>query len=160
MISINIYEILMQAVNFIVLIFLLNKFMYKPLLGYLEKRETAIENDLTEAKESREQAEAQLKEQRDLMQGARLEAKEIRQKAEEAMASDRNAAIAKTKEESERLVDNAKKEISLDFSRSKKELLATIGSLSVGLSEKILGRNLKAEDQEKIVSEYVEKIKN
>ena len=42
MISINIYEIIMQMVNFLILLYLLNRFLIKPLSEFIEKRSSAV----------------------------------------------------------------------------------------------------------------------
>ena len=85
---------------------------------------------------------------------------DIRQKAEESTLTERNSILEKTKQESAQLIENAKREIDLDVKQAKNDLLAEVGKISIGLSEKILERNLNDSDQSKLITDYVEKIKN
>jgi F-type H+-transporting ATPase subunit b len=158
-ISINIYEIIMQIVNFFLLLWVLKLLVYKPLLTFLEKRQATIENNLAEAEKNKKEAEEILQEQKALLRQARLEAKNIRQKVEETSQKEREATRTKSNEEAALILVNAKKEISTLVLEAKADLLKKIGATSVFLAEKIMQKNLKEQDSKAIIENYLEDIK-
>ena len=84
MISINLYEIAFQIINFLILLYLLNRFLTKPLSQFLTNRSESIKQNIEAAESSRTDAEKILKEQKELLKQAHQESQEIRKKAEES----------------------------------------------------------------------------
>jgi len=152
-ISINIYEIAMQMVNFMVLLFLLNKFAIKPLSQFLETRAASIKEDIETAESNKVDSEKLLEEQKELFQKAREEAKEIRLNVEQSSKVEREQIITEAKAEAKRILDDANKQISQSIAGAKKELLAETGELAIMLSKQILKREIKAKDKDALVSE-------
>lgn len=159
MISINFYEIVMQILNFSILLFLLNKFMFKPLGKYLNEREKTIKNNIDQAQVSNDEAQKLLDEQKELLNKAKVEAKEIRDQGEKTSKLEREKIISESKKDAEKILANASKEIEQGYSKAKNELLNEIGSLSIQLSKEVLKRDMKNSDHEEVVSSYLEKIK-
>lgn len=158
MISINLYEIAMQALNFGLLLWLMNKFLIKPLSSYLQERSSKIENDVNQAQDSKEKAEVLMREQKELLKQARLEARDIREKTEVASKKEHDDIIAKTKEEAKQLIQQAKKEIGLDVVRAKKELLSHTGDMVVTLSERVLTKKLGDQEKRDLVDQSIRKL--
>jgi F-type H+-transporting ATPase subunit b len=154
-ISINFYEIIMQMVNFAILLWLLNKFLIKPLLTFLKKREENIKKDISDAKTNKESTETLVEEQKAELLKSRQEARSILQKAESDTKKERQSIMNQTRNEAQRLLENAKKEIDRDFNSSKTELKKYVGELAIGLSEKILKKNLDKDSQNDIIGEYL-----
>jgi F-type H+-transporting ATPase subunit b len=152
-ISINIYEIAMQMINFLILLVLMNKFMIKPLSGFLEARAASIKEDIQKAESSRVDAEKVLLDQKETFKTAREEAKQIRIQAEEAGRIEKDQVLAVAKADAERLLKQAKKEIEQDIAKAKKDLLSETGNLAVELSKQILKRDINVKDREALVSE-------
>jgi F-type H+-transporting ATPase subunit b len=152
-ISINIYEIVMQMVNFLILLFLMNKFMIKPLSEFLENRADSIKEDIQKAESSKEDARKALLDQKELFKQAREEAKGIRVQAEEATRIEKDALLATAKTDAKRLLQEAKKELEQDVSNARKALLSETANLAIKLSEQILKRELNVKDKELLVSE-------
>jgi len=150
----------MQMVNFGILLFLLNKFLFRPLGAFLKKRETIIQDNLDQAEQSRIETETQLEEQKAAVQKAYKDAKEIRESAKEATEKEKIAIIKETKNESEKMLSQAKTEIQTSIESAKNQLSSHVGLLAVDLSEKIMRKKLDNRDQEIIIKEYLESVKN
>ncbi|MFC1753702.1 F0F1 ATP synthase subunit B [Thermoproteota archaeon] len=159
MISINIYEIIFQMINFFVLLWLMYKVLFFPLKAFLTKRENSIKNDLDQAQASRTKSEKLIEEQRQLLQEARLEGRDIRKKAEDTALTEREQTLAYTKAETERLIENAKKEAHLEFKKAKDELVINISNLTLALTEKVLDKQLDKNQHDNLIKEYLEKVK-
>jgi F-type H+-transporting ATPase subunit b len=108
-ISINIYEIIMQMVNFLILLYLLNRFLIKPLSEFVESRSAGIKSDIDNAKKNKNDSQALLDEQKQLLNDARQEAKSIREKAEQSSVVERD-----------QILQNAKKRVSTNVNSGKK----------------------------------------
>ena len=158
MISLNVYEIIMQIVNFLILLFLMNKFLIKPLSQFLEKRAKSIEDNINKAEAAKVDAEKLLQEQKETLKEARVEAKEIRKKTEDASKREHDLILSDAKKEAEMVMTQAKKEIDLTMTKAKKDLLSEIGDLVVMLSESILKRKIERKDREEIVSDSMNKL--
>ena len=158
MISINIYEIIMQMVNFLILLYLLNRFLIKPLSEFIEKRSGDIKREIDEAKNNKEQSEKLLEEQRVVLNDARQEAKTIREKAEENSQKEKEMIVAGAKKESDQLLNQAKKDIELVVDKAKKDLVNEVGEISVTLAESVLKRTIDHKDKENLISDGLKKI--
>lgn len=160
MISINLFEITMQIVNFVILLVLLNKFLIKPVGAFIEKRSANLERDLNEAEANRLKSEALLDDQKKQLQSSHQEAREIRQKAEEAMAAERDARLEQVRQEAQDMIQAARKEIDQDVQKAQQALMDKVAELSIAVSEKVIQKNLNASDQASLIRDYLERVKN
>lgn len=156
MISINIYVILLQMLSFSLLVYFLNKVLVAPLSTFLEKRETLISDDLKEASQNRQESENLVKEQRSILKQAHQEAKKVRENAEEAASKERTAILEDAQAKAKETVVNANKEISNNFVQAKKVLKSQVGALAIGLTGKLIQKNLDESSQEAVIKEFVE----
>ena len=109
MISINVYEIFMQMVNFLILLYLLNKFMIKPLGEFMDKRSKDLDESIKLTESNKIDSEKLLEEQKNLLKEARIEAKQIREKAEGVGNNERQPLLVP--KEATQLVNNAKRDV-------------------------------------------------
>ncbi|MFC1478828.1 ATP synthase F0 subunit B, partial [Candidatus Margulisiibacteriota bacterium] len=56
MVDINIYEIVLQIINFLAVVFILKKFLYGPIMDFMNKRQNTIANELKQSKKDRTEA--------------------------------------------------------------------------------------------------------
>ena len=136
--------LLAQTINFILLLLLLYKLLYKPVRAFMDKRTAEIEGQIRSAEEGQKAAEAlrleleqQLKESR---QQARQIVDEATRRAEEVQAK----LIAEAKAEARAILDRAQKEIQLEKDKAWAELKQQVGELSVLLASKVIDESLDA----------------
>ena len=145
-------------VIFVLVIVVLGKFAWGPLLNALQKREQFIRNSLQEAKNDREAAEARLQEYESRLQEATTEATKIveqgRQEADKAKA--RIEETART--EADKMLDRAKREIDLARQSAIKDLYATSAELATDIAGKVLKRELSSQDHERLIQESIEEL--
>jgi len=159
-ISINIYEIVFQIINLGILIWLLNRFLSKPLSKFLDKRSASIKHNIDQAEQNCLETEKVLETQKASLKKSHQEAQEIRQQAESAGKKERETILAKTQEESDRMVLNAKKDIELDAKRVAKELTQRTADLTIALTQKIIQKNVDQAENEALINQYLEDHKN
>lgn len=159
MISINIYEIIMQIGNFLILLFLLKKFLFGPLLSFLDKREQGIQSSIDQAAANKQKTSELLDEQEALLKKTREEARDLRQTAQDAAKKEREQLMAQAKEDAAKLAESAKQELANDVERVKKELVQFAGDLSINITKNVVKADLSADKHNDVVKTYLEKVK-
>lgn len=160
MISINVFEIIMQMINFLILMVLLNKLLFKPVIAFLDKREESIKKSIETTEENQKKSEELIATNQEELQKARQNARDILSKAEEDTGIKRSIMIKETKEETEHMLINAQKELDQQMVNARNDLKKYVGDLSLTLTEKIIKKNINKESQTEIINEYLESVKN
>jgi len=143
------------ALTFVILLILLRRFAWKPLLGAIEDRERTIRTDLERAEEGRKDAEKLVVEHKALVAEAR------RDHAEAVAAGQRDAErvkeeiLAEGRRQREQLLKQAEGQIQAEMRQARKELRGIAADLSIQVAEKLLARNLDEPTQRKLVDEYL-----
>lgn len=149
-------NIFWSLLTFGLVIGVLGKFAWGPILGALQKREDFIRDSLAQAKADREASEARLKEYEQKLVAARAEASAI---VEEGR---RNAEVVKqriqqeARTESDAMIDRAKREIELARDTAIKDLYSLTADLATDVAGRIIGKELDAAGHERLVAEAVE----
>lgn len=149
-----------QVILFLLFLFLLRKFAWKPILGAVNEREKSIETALNEAKKAREEM-AFLKSENDkILKEAKIERDAILKEAREM----RDGIVAKAKEtaqlEADRLVENAKAAIQNEKAAAVTDLKNQIAQLSIEVAEKVLKKELSDKSsQEALAKEMINEAK-
>ncbi len=147
-------------VIFGLVLFVLGKYAWGPMLDSLQQREKFIRESLEQAKTDRESAESRLKEYEEKLASARAEATAIvevgRRDAEKVGRTIEDEARAET----DKMVDRAKREIQIAQQTAVKELYSTSASLATDLAGRVLGREVNAEDHERLIAESLDELGN
>ena len=144
-----------QLVNFTILILILYKLLYKPMLDMFQKRKNAISRSLKEAKKIEEDFK-NLELAKELeMREARIQSKELLNKATITVEEQKDRILAETKNTSEKLVNEAKGIIRREKEQMLKDLEKETGSLAVLMVEKFFKKNMTKDEQEKIAKDIV-----
>jgi F-type H+-transporting ATPase subunit b len=149
-----------MLLSFGLLVFLLTKFAWKPIINMLEERDNAISEALDQAKIAREEMKSlqannelliiQAKEERD---GIIIEARKIREKMIEE-------AKGKASEESQRIIESAKESINYEKMRAITDLKNQVAQLSIDIAEKLLTKELSdKEKQNKMIEGMLDEIR-
>ncbi|WP_332691992.1 F0F1 ATP synthase subunit B [Halalkalibacter lacteus] len=147
-----------QLAAFLTLLFFLNKFALKPLLGVMEKREELVNGNIDSAEKSRKDAEEFIVQQRKELEKARVEAQEIIQQAKKLSEQQGQDILVQAKENAERLKDSALAEITREKEQAVSALREQVASLSVLIAQKVIEKELDEKEQEKLVQEYLKEV--
>ncbi|MBO7462807.1 MAG: F0F1 ATP synthase subunit B [Bacteroidales bacterium] len=142
-----------MVVSFSILLIILRKFAWKPLLKMLQDREDEIAKSLDSANEAKLQMEKLVSSNEAMMREARAEREAMLREAKDA--KDKIVAEAQTaaKAEADKIILAARREIEAEKEAAKAELQSKVAELSVEIAEKILRRELSTETKQ---GEYVE----
>lgn len=138
MLSLNGWTLFFTVLNIFVLFWGLKKFLFKPVMNVVSKREEMIQNQLTNAAETKEQAEQMKNEYQAELATAHEQAEEIIVMAKQRAEEEYNQAIAKTKEETEHMLSKAKADIKIESEKAKKEVQSEITKLAMQAARKIM----------------------
>lgn len=147
-------------VIFLLVIVVLGKFAWGPLLSGLQQREEFIRRSLQEAKEDREAAEARLQEYEEKLTGAGVEASAIIEQGKNEGDKLRAGIEEKARDEADNMVERARREIDLAKQTAIKELYATSSELATEIASRIVQRELNPEDHEKLISDSIKELGN
>jgi len=147
--------LLAQIVNFAILMLVLRKFFYRPILNMLQKRSNIIAKSINEAKKIEEDAkQMELVKEKEMRQ-ARLKANEVIKQATGIAERQKEAILEKTKSESEKMTQEARSIIKAQKEQMFKELEKEVGGLSAAMVEKFFRSGIAKGDQEKIVKNII-----
>ena len=139
--------------TFLVLLTLLAKFAWGPLLKALEERQSLIRTSLEDAQQARQELERLNQEQQKIIASARAEADSIvsqsRSDAERLRQELRESARA----EAANIVKNAERQIELQTHQALRQIRQEAVELSVAIASKLLARNLSKEDNDRLIQQ-------
>jgi F-type H+-transporting ATPase subunit b len=151
-------SLIIQAINFLVLLFILWKLLYKPLVAKMEERTQAIRKSLEEAQAARAEAERQRQAHAAQIQAALGEAQAIRATALKEAAEEQRRLVEAARAEAGRLVQTAKAEMEQDIRRARQQLRQEVGDLAVQIAERLIKKSLRDEDHHRIVQEALSRV--
>ncbi|HXU44791.1 MAG TPA: F0F1 ATP synthase subunit B [Thermoanaerobaculia bacterium] len=143
---------------FFLLLFILGKYAWKPILSGLQSREAFIREALEKADRDRREAEARLQEYLDKINAARAEASAIVEEGKRDADALKRRLEETAKAESAAIVERGKREIGIATDTAVKELYAKSGELATAIASGILGREIKAEDHDKMIAETIARL--
>ena len=144
-------SVLWTIITFLIIVWLIGKFGWKPILSGLKAREDAIRSDLETAKSEREKASAVLAEYQTALTGIKKEAAEIVQKAQESASQIVEDARAQSREQSRKEIERAKAEIERETEAAKIELRAQVADLTAKATAKLIGSVVDMKQHEKLI---------
>ncbi|MGJ3205288.1 F0F1 ATP synthase subunit B [Geobacillus sp. FJAT-46040] len=156
--AVNSGDIIFQLVAFILLMILLRKFAWGPLMGVMKQREEHIANEIDQAEKRRQEAEKLLEEQRELMKQSRQEAQELIENARKLAEEQKEQIVASARAEAERVKEAAKKEIEREKEQAMAALREQVASLSVLIASKVIEKELTEQDQRKLIEAYIKDV--
>ena len=149
-----------QSLVFILLIFVLKKYAWKPILNAVNEREQSIEDALKEAEKARLEMQSLQQSNEAILKEAREERERILKEARDM----KNKMITEAKEaaatEADKAIVSAKAAIEAERTAAIAELKNQAASLSIDVAEKILGQELSAENkQTAMIGKIIEDVK-
>ena len=144
--------------TFLVLVALLARFAWRPLLEALERRQEAIAKSLEDAQRARQELERLQRESAEMMRQARVEADAIVSRSRSDAEALREELKQKSRAEAAAIVKNAEKQIQLETARAIQQIRNETIDLSVAIASKILRRQVSKEDHEGLIEETLKQV--
>ncbi len=148
-------NVIWTLVVFGLVVFVLGKFAWGPILEGLQQRENFISDSLEQARQDRDSAKEQLAKYEARLNDARAEATSIVEEGRRDAEVLRQRVEQEAREEAEKSVARAKREIDIARETAVSELYTLSGTLATSLASRIVGRELKPEDHERLISDSI-----
>lgn len=145
-------------VTFLVLLALLAKFAWRPLLQALEIRQERIRKALEDADRAKQELERLQQESAKIMQQARIEAESIVTQTRADAERLREELKHKAKDEADNILRNAQHQIQLQTRQAIQEIRHEVADIAVLLASKLLERNLAKEDNARLIDDTLKQI--
>lgn len=136
-------------VSFGIVLFILKKFAWKPILTMIKERETSIDDALKSAKKAREEMMFLKTSNEKILTDAKIERDKLMKEAQELKAVILAEAKAKASVETEKIIAQARGNIQNEKLAALTELKNQVATLSIEIAEKILKQELKEGDKQK-----------
>jgi F-type H+-transporting ATPase subunit b len=153
--GINLPGFLWHTANFIVLIFLLSRILYKPIVGMLDERQRRIKESIEEAERVRAEAARADQEREALLGQTRREIQEMLTNATQMAERIQSDARRDAEEQSQRIIERAQQEAQAERAQSMVELRREVANLAVLAAERVISRNLDQQAQRQLVDEFL-----
>ena len=151
--------LLAQIVNFVILLFLLKKFLYKPLINLMNNRRQKIEEGLEKARKGEEEFQ-KIQELRDKeLAKVQKEAEVIIQKAREVGDKKQQEILKEAEEKTKKIIEEAKGRIDIEKEKMLKEVRQDVANLVVTATEKILKEKMDKNKEKEMINEVFNKLR-
>jgi F-type H+-transporting ATPase subunit b len=144
--------------TFLILVALLARFAWRPLLQALEGRQQAIARSLEEAQRARHDVERIQRESAQLMAQARTEAEALVARSRSDADALREELKQKARAEADAIVKNAERQIQMETARAVQQIRHEAVDLSVAIASKILKRQVSKEDNQALIEETLKQV--
>ena len=148
-------SLIIQMLNFVILLAVLHRLLYKPFLAKMQERTETIQKALDEAKAVRAEAARQQEENETRLRAAYAEAAAVREQALKEAAEESRKHIEAAQGQARKMVEDTKAQLDAEVRRAREELRREVSELSIAVAEKLVRRSMRDDDHRRIVAEAI-----
>ena len=149
---------LWAAITFLVLLVVLSKFAWGPIVKMLDERTRTIHEAIDAARKERAEAERMLAEQKQSLARATREAAELAKRNQQEVETLRLELTAKARKEADELVSSARKQIIEEKSKAVSELRGMAADLAIDAASRLIKSSLDEKSQRQLVEDYLKQL--
>ena len=147
-----------QICNLFIQMYLIKRFLFKPVHEILEKRRVAADAEIIQAEETKAKAEAIRAKYERNMQDARQKANEILDSARNTAAIQSEKILKEAQDQTFAMKNKAEKEIAQEKKKAVNEVKGEIGDMAVEIAGKVIEREINEKDHEKLIDEFISNV--
>ncbi len=147
-----------QAFNFLLLLFILHRLAYRPLLRMMDARTNRIRGDLDEARRLREESQQDRETYRKQLTLAREESRSVLDEANAVAQRIREQALAEAEAQNAAALRRAQEAIAREKERAIAELRREVADLAIMAATHVVGRSLDGDDQRRLVDQAIAEV--
>ena len=152
--------IIWQAFIFLLLIFLLAKLAWKPILGSLKEREQSIQQALDSAEQAKKEMASLKADNENLLREAREERDKTLKTAREAANRLHDQAQSDAKKNADKIIEDARSVIQTEKNAALRDVKAQVAAFSLEVAEKLIKKNLADDKAQKdLADSYIKELK-
>lgn len=152
---IDIKLIIAQLVNFAIVLFVLYKFAYGPMMKMMNERTNKIEKGLKDAEDSQKKLAEITEKEKEVLVEARKQAQEIVAKAEAAASKTKDEIIAESKQQAQKILDDTAKKIEQEKNQMLAEVKTQVAELVVAATGKIIDEKMDSDKDRELITNAI-----
>lgn len=153
LLSVSLGTVFWASISFLIVLILLKKMAWKPILQALKDREESIENALSEAEKARSEMANLQSDNEKFLKDARIERDHILKEGREMRDSMVADAKGKAKEEADKMIESAREAIENEKNAAIADMKIQVASLSLDIAEKVIRQKLSDDSQQQVLIE-------
>lgn len=157
-ISVNLWQIIISILNLLILYIILKKLLFKPVMNMLSQRQSKIDSDLAGAKKAKQEAEDEKRIYEEKLSTADDEAAQILKDAKQRAERKSDKIVKDAKDKADGILRQAQTDAALEFQKAQSDIHREITEVSTLLSEKILEREINADDHKQLIDSFIENL--
>lgn len=144
-----------QCCNLFIQIYLIKKFLFKPVNDILEKRRAAADAEIQDAAKAKEEANAIKSEYEENMKQAREKASEILSEAQKSADLQSEQILNEAARQASAIKEKAEKDIAQEKRKAVNEIKDEIGGMAVEIAGKVIEREIDEKDHSKLIDDFI-----
>ena len=156
--DVNWVGLFFQVFNFLLLLYILNRLLFKPLLARMDERSAKIERGLEDAEAAARDRELAREEREAAVSEARKEASAMIASANKIAEDTRNEILTEARSEAEKVTQRAREEINAEKEKAMSELRAQVADLALEAAAKLVRSDMNATTQRRLVEEFLAEV--
>ena len=152
------WTLIAQLLNLFITVLVMKKFLFKPIRNILQKRKEMADAEIADATKAKEEAESLKSEYEASMKTARDKANEIVANAQKAATQQSEDIIKEANAQAISIKSKAEKDIEQERRKAVNEIKDEIGDMAMEIAGKVIERELKASDHEKLIDDFINKV--
>ena len=157
-ISIAPWTVIFQILNLLLLMVLFKKYLFKPVMEILEKRQAEIEGHYQEAQQAETDAKAMKADYESKMAGARQEADRVIKTATESANAMSASIVEDARTQADQLKRRAQTEIDLERRRAFDEVKGELSGIALDIASQVIEREVNEKDHEAFINEFIKNV--
>ncbi len=153
--GLNLSWLLIQIVNFVLIVWILRALAYKPVMQMLDTRKRRIQESLEYAEKVKADAAAQQKQYEQQLEQARREAQQATQSATQVAEKERERILAQAHDEARQIVEQARGQLDYERKQMMAELRDQVVNLSMLAAQRVIGQSLDESRSRQLVTEFL-----
>ena len=154
-ISVNLWQIIISLCNLLIMFWILKKFLFRPVQNIIAQRQKEVETIYSDAQNARDDADAMRTEYESQLADARTQADGIVREATSLAQRKSEAIVAEANYQASHMKQKAQQEIALEKRQMLREVQHEISDIAVSIASKVVEREVRAEDHEAFVEDFI-----
>jgi F-type H+-transporting ATPase subunit b len=156
--GVDLPKLIFQVINFLILLYLLNRFLFKPVLRLLDEREARIRKGLEDAEAAARDRQLAEAEREAAVTEARKEAQSMVARANKIAEDTRSEILGDARSEADKVVERAREEITSEKERAMAELRTHVANLALDAAGKLVRSQMSGDTQRRLVEEFLTEV--
>lgn len=158
LVTVNFWTLILQICNLFIQVFLIKKFLFKPINNILEKRQNLADKAIKEAREAKEEADSLKDQYESSLTNAHAEAAQIVQDAQKEAQTKADALVQDAQKQATDIKAKAAADIEQEKKKAINEAKDEIGGLAMDIAGKVVEKEINENDHKKLIEDFISKV--